>query len=50
MCSLFEFADIVCVSLVIAIEVVILVEVSLVIGCSVIVSEFEKLKLLLASI
>ena len=50
MSSLFEFVDIVFVSLVSAMEVVILVEVSLVIGCSVIVSEFEKLKLLLASI
>ena len=50
MSSLLEFIDIVFISLVTAIEVVIVVEVSLVIGCSVIVSEFEKLKLLLASI
>ena len=49
MSPLFEFVDVVFVSLVSAIEVVILVEVSLVIVGSVIVSEFEKLKLLLAS-
>ena len=49
MSSLFEFVDVAFVLLVSAIEVVILVEVSLVIGRSVMVSEFEKLKLLLAS-
>ena len=48
MSSLFEFVDVV--SLVTMIEVVILVEVNLVIGRSVMVSEFEKLKLLLASV